>query len=93
MFHSPCNLFQISLLFVRYDKKGISILIDIDCIESLTSPENKSCDLPYNYPGANWPMHFCRRFSDTNYTCPIETGTGQCVIGEFLFAFYITSLS
>jgi hypothetical protein len=61
--------------------------LSIGHIESLTSPENESCQLPHNYSIGNWFMHFCRRYSDAIYTCPIESGTGHCIVDKFWLIF------
>ncbi|CAF3740373.1 unnamed protein product [Adineta steineri] len=30
-------------------------------------------------------MYFCHRYSDTNYTCPIESGIGHCIVGKYIY--------
>ncbi|CAF4326565.1 unnamed protein product, partial [Adineta steineri] len=58
---------------------------DVKAISSPTMPNNEHCVLPYPYPGfgGGWDMHFCRRYSATNFTCPTESGTGQCDSGRY----------
>ncbi|CAF1281902.1 unnamed protein product [Rotaria sordida] len=58
-------------------------LSDVTAVQSLTKPNNKPCNFPYNYTPGNWQMYFCRRYSATNYSCPTNSGLGQCAMGKF----------
>ncbi|CAF0748086.1 unnamed protein product [Rotaria sp. Silwood1] len=58
-------------------------LSDVKSILSLTVPKNEFCVFPYSNPPETWPMYFCQRNSETNYTCPTRSGTGNCIIGKY----------
>ncbi|CAF4017521.1 unnamed protein product, partial [Adineta steineri] len=60
-------------------------LSDVKATFSPTMPDDEHCVLPYPYPEfeGGWTMHFCRRFSATNYTCPTKSGSGQCDPGRY----------
>ncbi|CAF0738805.1 unnamed protein product [Adineta steineri] len=60
-------------------------LSDVKATYSPTTPDNEHCELPYIYPppGGGWAMHFCRRFTATNFTCPTKSGSGRCNPGKF----------
>ncbi|CAF4052945.1 unnamed protein product [Rotaria sordida] len=58
-------------------------LSDVTAVQSLTKPNNKPCNFPYNYTPGNWQMWFCRRYSATNYSCPTNSGLGRCAMGKF----------
>ncbi|CAF1140181.1 unnamed protein product [Rotaria sordida] len=58
-------------------------LSDVTAVQSLTKPNNEPCNFPYTYTPGNWQMYFCRRYSATNYSCPTNSGLGQCAMGKF----------
>ncbi|CAF4057439.1 unnamed protein product [Rotaria sordida] len=58
-------------------------LSDVTSFLSLTTPNNERCNFPYTYKPGNWEMNFCRRYSATNYSCPTNSGLGQCAMGKF----------
>ncbi|CAF4228423.1 unnamed protein product [Rotaria sordida] len=58
-------------------------LSDVTAVQSLTTPNNEPCNFPYTYTPENWQMWFCRRYSATNYSCPTNSGLGQCAMGKF----------
>ncbi|CAF1154156.1 unnamed protein product [Rotaria sordida] len=58
-------------------------LSDVTAVQSLTTPNNEPCTFPYTYTPGNWQMYFCRRYSATNYSCPTNSGLGQCAMGKF----------
>ncbi|CAF4133832.1 unnamed protein product [Rotaria sordida] len=58
-------------------------LSDVTAVRSLTTPNNKPCNFPYTYTPGNWQMYFCRAYSNSNFTCPTNSGLGQCSIGKY----------
>ncbi|CAF1140238.1 unnamed protein product [Rotaria sordida] len=58
-------------------------LSDVTAVQSLTTPNNEPCNFPYTYTPGNWQMYFCRRYSAANYSCPTNSGLGQCAMGKF----------
>ena len=84
--HSPHNCYPMSPRLVRYTREVLQSHENSFAMSaSLTRPEDKPCLLPYNYPSGSWSMHFCRRYSDTNFTCSTKDSRGQCVLGKFSF--------
>ncbi|CAF0925639.1 unnamed protein product [Rotaria sordida] len=58
-------------------------LSDVTAVRSLTTPNNEPCNFPYPYTPGNWQSYFCRAYSNSNFTCPTNSGLGQCSIGKF----------
>ncbi len=55
--------------------------MNFNFIGLLTTPNNESCLLPYDYRIGDWSMYFCEWNSSTNFTCPTASGIRNCIIG------------
>jgi len=62
-------------------KNIYNLYMNFNFIGLLTTPNNESCLLPYDYRIGDWSMYFCEWNSSTNFTCPTASGIRNCIIG------------